>query len=241
MIYLFSDFSLNGPYVGQLKSAIYNNNKNSEVIDLMHDAPSFDIKHSALLLNNIKNYLSNNYICCCIVDPGVGGKRNGIVVCRDNNYFIGPDNGLFEYIYRTDESLTLYKIVWKPEYLSETFHGRDIFAPIAAQIDNGNFTGLDLINSNEVQRFAWEDDQYEIIYIDHYGNLMTGISASNISKSSVLIFKKFKIEFSNTYENMPEGQICWYINSCELVEIGCKNSNSAVKVSAQIGDYIELL
>ena len=241
MIYLFSDFSMNGPYVGQLKSVIYNNNKNSKVIDLMHDAPSFDIKHSALLLNSIKNYLSDNYICCCIVDPGVGGERNGIVVRRDKNYFIGPDNGLFEYIYRTDESLTFYKIVWRPEYLSNTFHGRDIFAPIAAQIDNGSFDGLDLISPNEVKRFSWKDEQYEIIYIDHYGNLMTGISASSLSKSSVLFFKGLKIEFSNTYEYMPDSQLCWYINSCELVEIGSKNSNSALKVSAKIGDIIEQL
>jgi len=105
----------------------------------------FDIKHSACMLNSFTQYLPVGSVFCCVVDPGVGSDRNAIVVKANENYFVGPDNGLFEYVCRSDSDFRLYNIVWSPDVLSTTFHVRDIFAPIAAQIDNSVFDSLDKI------------------------------------------------------------------------------------------------
>lgn len=240
MILLFTDFSLQGPYVAQLKAAIYNINPELKIIDLMHDAPVFDIKHSACLLNSLIPSVPANSIFCCVVDPGVGSSRRPIVIKSGNNYFIGPDNGLFEYIYRKNDYLEFYNILWRPQVISNTFHGRDLFAPIAARISNGIFDGIQVLDSSEVKRYAWSDDLCEIIYIDHFGNLMTGIRSSSISNDKVIFLKGNEVIYSDTYSNMPEDTLCWYINSNQLVEIGLNKKNAAVTYYSQIGDLVEL-
>lgn len=241
MIILFTDFGLQGPYVGQLKSVLYQNNPDSKIIDLMHDAPMFDIKHSACLLNSLIQYFPVGSVFCCVVDPGVGSDRNAIVVKANDQYFVGPDNGLFEYLVRSDPDFTAYYIVWQPEVLSKTFHGRDIFAPITAQIDAGDFDSLEKINQNDLKRFSWPNDVFEIIYIDHFCNLMTGIRESSISAETELVFNGQNISYVETYSNMPDGQLCWYINSNQLVEIGLNKMNAGLVHTAQIGDPLEII
>lgn len=239
MIFLYTDFSLNGPYVGQLKSAIYEVNSNANIIDLMHDAPACNIKYSALLLKQLVNYLPNSCVCCCVVDPGVGGKRSNIVVRFDNKYFVGPDNGLFEYILRSEGLLKTYEITWKPKSLSNTFHGRDIFAPTAARIENKNFDGLTETSLNNIQRNIWDNDLYEIIHIDNFGNLMTGIHSSSMSFSESLTLNGYKVEYVKTYELMPESTLCWYINSSDLVEIGLKADSAKSYTKSLIGCSVQ--
>ena len=241
MIVLFTDFSLNGPYVGQLKSAIFQNCPESKIIDLIHDAPVFDIKHSACLLNSLIQYLPVGSVFCCVVDPGVGSERNAIVIKANENYFVGPDNGLFEYICRSNPDFTLYNIVWRPDVLSTTFHGRDIFAPIAAQIDNSVFDSIENIKPDEIQRFSWPNDLFEIIYIDHFGNLMTGIRDTSMSSEIVLNLNGQKVTYGSTYANMPHGVLCWYINSNHLVEIGLNQQNAALVQGVKIGDQLKII
>lgn len=240
MIILFTDFGLEGPYVGQLKATVYNICPQATIVDLMHDAPMFDVKHSALLLNSLSHYFPSGCIFCCVVDPGVGSNRNAIVVKADDNYFVGPDNGLFEYILQTRERLTTYKIAWTPESLSSTFHGRDIFAPIAAQIESGQFGNLKEINPTDIKRFSWPNDVYEIIYIDHFGNLMTGIKGSSISTKSLFNLKGKKIAYAQTYADMRDDELSWYINSNNLVEIGVNQSDASIRCNAHIGDPVDI-
>ena len=241
MIILYTDFSQLGPYVGQLKSVISQYNPDSKIIDLIHDAPMFDVKHSAYFLNSLTPYFSDESVFCCVVDPGVGGTRNNIVVKADNKYYIGPDNGLFEYIIRSASKLEYYTISWEPEVLSTTFHGRDIYAPIAAQIDSGFFEEIEKIAPKDVTRFNWPNDLYEIIYIDSFGNLMTGIRATSIDIESILHIKGEKVYFSKTYTTMPDGQVCWYVNSNGLIEIALNKDNAGLKYDIKIGEAVGFL
>lgn len=241
MIILFTDFSYNGPYVGQLKSAIYQLSQNIKIIDLMHDAPKFDVKHSALLLSTLINKFPKNSVFCCVVDPGVGSKREALVLKVDEQYFIGPDNGLFEYILRSGKLLKTFKIIYKPETISKTFHGRDIFAPIAAQLEDNNFTNLEVISPNDLLRYDWKPNLEEIIYIDSFGNLMTGIKKGALSKVSIIHYKGHEINFSAAYSGVLEGDFCWYVNSNDLIEIAVNSGSAASVLDAQIGDFVKTL
>lgn len=238
MIILYTDFTQQGPYVGQLKAAIYKQYSNAKVVDLMHDAPSFDVKHSARLLNSLIQYFPEGSVFCCVVDPGVGSARQAIVLKVGSQYFVGPDNGLFEYILRSKDELQAYKISWQPAKLSATFHGRDIFAPIAANIAQRDFSGIESTSLNNITRFDWENDLFEIIYIDAYGNLLTGIAASSISTETILELKGTKIQFAKTYTDMPMGELCWYVNSNQHIEIALRGQSAAKIYSSQIGDIV---
>lgn len=240
MIILFTDFSHNGPYVGQLKSAIYKINPAVNIIDLMHDAPGFDIKHSALLLSTLIEHFPDDSIFCCVIDPGVGSSRNAVVLKIAQQYFIGPDNGLFEYILRTDKCIKSYKIVYQANKISTTFHGRDIFAPVAAQLSNNNIDNLEEINNASLTRFNWQADLSEIIYIDSFGNLMTGIRAASLNKQSVIHYKGYQIGYARTYSEMTGEQCFWYPNSNNLVEIAVNSQSAARQLNSQIGDFVQI-
>ncbi len=241
MIILYTDFTLHGPYVGQLKAAIYKQNPSVNIIDLMHDVPNFNIRYSACLLNSLIEYFPDDSVFCCVIDPGVGSARQSIVLKINNQYLIGPDNGLFEYILRSSHKSQAYKIVWAPSQLSATFHGRDIFAVIAARIAQMDFSGIDKLPLNDILRFDWENNLAEIIYIDAYGNLMTGIAASAISTETVIELKGRRVYFAKTYAEMPTNQPCWYVNSNQLVEIALREQNTAKAYSSQIGDIVNIL
>ncbi len=241
MIILYTDFTLRGPYVGQLKAAVYAKHPDAKVIDLMHDAPGFDVKHSACLLNSLIQYFPLDSVFCCVVDPGVGSSRQAIVLKVNSQYFVGPDNGLFEYILRSAKDIQAYKITWQPLELSCTFHGRDIFAPVAAKIMQADFDGIENIPVNDVMRFDWPNDIFEIIYIDAYGNLMTGIAATAISRATILELKGIKIYFSKTYADMLPDTLCWYVNSNQLVEIALREGHAAKTHFCEIGDSVNIL
>jgi len=241
MILLYTDFTFNGPYLGQLKAAIYQNNTEAQIIDLMHDVPSFDVKHSAYLLNSLVEYFPDGSVFCCVIDPEVGSKREAIALKIGEQYFIGPDNGIFEYLLRSKKDTQGYKIIWKPKTLSTTFHGRDIFAPIAANISKNDFSGLKSIPLSNLKRFDWSNNLFEVIYIDAYGNMMTGISASAIDEEDILGLAGIKISFAKTYSDMHKDTMCWYINSNQLVEIALRERNASETYSCKIGAVINLI
>ena len=116
-----------------------------------------------------------------VIDPGVGGIRAPGVLEADGRWFVGPDNGLFEVVARRcDGTPQWWNILWRPDRLSETFHGRDLFAPIAARLARGETPrrgGDDFEDAplERIQRLDWPDDLAEIVYIDGFGNAMTGI------------------------------------------------------------------
>ncbi|HBC09138.1 MAG TPA: hypothetical protein DC046_16375 [Rhodospirillaceae bacterium] len=134
MLVLFSDFGFQGPYVGQMKAVLHAGAPGVPVVDLMHDAPPFDPQSSAYLLAALAGGLAPGAVVLAIVDPGVGTDRRALVVEADGRWFIGPDNGLFALTVRRASKARAWEITWRPEKLSVSFHGRDLFAPVAAEI-----------------------------------------------------------------------------------------------------------
>jgi len=137
MIVLCTDFGPTGPYLGQVKAVLARAAPAVPVIDLFADLPAFAPRLSAYLLAAYADWFEAGDVILAVVDPGVGGPRGALVVEADGRWFVGPDNGLLELVLRRAERARCFAITWRPPALSATFHGRDLFAPVAARLADG--------------------------------------------------------------------------------------------------------
>jgi len=241
MIVLFTDFGCNGPYTGQMKASIYQVNPAAIVVDLFANAPSFNPRACGYLLSAYSRYFPVSSIFLCVVDPGVGtGQRKPSVIEVDGQFFVGPDNGLFDVVARYSNNAIVSEILWRPDCLSSTFHGRDLFAPVAAHLSLGGCPKGYLGNSASFLTDSVAEELFELVYIDDYGNAMTGIRASSILSSVILRVHGYELSYATTFAVVPKGEMFWYENSVGLVELAVNCGNAAEKLGLNIGDNIEL-
>ena len=225
MIALFTDFGAEGPYLGQMISVLDQEAPDTKVIDLLSNAPTADPRLGAYLLAALSRCLPQGTVFLCVVDPGVGGTRLPIVLEADGRWFVGPDNGLFNTVARQAKKTGWWTIEWRPNRLSSSFHGRDLFAPITARIAQGKISG-------EIQTYpgpdvsSWPADIKTIIYIDHYGNAMTGSRKSSIAEHQVLAINGHIIRPAKAFYTVPKGHPFWYENSCGLIEIAVNSGRA---------------
>ena len=243
MILLFTDFGYDGPYVGQIKALLATMAPDACTIDLMHDAPAHDPSAAAYLLTALVREMPSNVVCLAIVDPGVGSDRPPVILRADGRWFVGPDNGLFEIIQRRAQSADQWTITWRPEYLSRSFHGRDLFAPVAARLERGEDPPGQPYpvgwQSQPTRPGAnWPNDKAAITYIDRFGNAMTGLRASLLDQSQVLSIGTMPVQHAAVFSKVPPGRIFWYANSCGLVEIAANCASAAAICHLKIGDII---
>src|ERR1700746_2532460 len=137
MIVLFTDFGLQGPYTGQMKAVPCRMAPGIPAIDLFANAPVGNPKASAYLLAAYAEWFAVGTVFLSVVDPGVGGTRPPSIIEADGRWYVGPGNGLFELVKRRATNNRSWNIDWKPERLSASFHGRDLFAPVAAMLARG--------------------------------------------------------------------------------------------------------
>jgi S-adenosylmethionine hydrolase len=235
MIVLFTDFGNGGPYLGQVEAKLYSEAGDMRVVHLVNDAPAGEPRLSSYLLAATSSDFPPGSVFLCVVDPGVGGERLPVVLKADDKWFVGPDNGLLNSVAVQAERVHWWIIHWKPEKLSASFHGRDLFAPIAAQLATGNhpdendcYPGPDL-NS-------WPADIPAIIYIDHYGNAMTGWRYTRDLDNKVLVWNRMHaIEQAGTFCEVEPGQAFWYCNSSGLVEIAVNRGRADQKLGVTAG------
>lgn len=241
MIVLFTDFGLEGPYTGQVKAVLVRDAPGVPVLDLFADAPAANPKASAYLLAAHAVWFSSGTVFLCVVDPGVGGERAAIVVEADGRWYVGPDNGLFELVIRRAAMVRSWKISWKPESLSASFHGRDLFAPVAARLARGENPPGALRQADVGRMPEWPDDLAEIVYIDHYGNAMTGIRAPVIKKSSRIRASGRTLARVRTFSEVPKGEGFWYENSNGLAEIAVNSGRADRMLALEIGSPVEVV
>ena len=138
MIVLFTDFGLAGPYTGQVTAVLQQTAPGVPVIPLFADAPSGRPRPAAYLLAAYAAWFPAGTVLLCVIDPGVGGGRRGLIAEAAGRLYVGPDNGLFELVLRRAASPRCWEITWRPPALSASFHGRDLFAPVAARLARGD-------------------------------------------------------------------------------------------------------
>lgn len=238
-VVLFTDFGVTGPYVGQVRAVLLAQAPGAPVVELMADAPAFDPRASSCLLAALLPHVPANAVMLCVVDPGVGTSRRPVILDLDGRLFVGPDNGLFEMPTRRATRLAAWEIGWRPQSLSATFHGRDLFAPVAARLARGEDPAAAGGMPITVPRQAdWPDEMDEIIYLDPYGNGFTGLAAHRLPKGAVLRIGQARLERARTYGDLPAGVPFWYENSLGLVEVAVARGSAQRVLGLEIGTKI---
>ncbi|WP_455219253.1 SAM hydrolase/SAM-dependent halogenase family protein [Kaarinaea lacus] len=243
MIVLYTDYGINGPYVGQLKNVIAQLSPDTLMIDLMHDAPSYDAEASAYLLAALVDEFPDNTIFLCVVDPGVGGNRKPVVVRVGEKWFVGPDNGLFNVVALHGagvQEVQWWCIDWQPSRLSSSFHGRDLFAPVAAMLANGEPVPGETLLLEKKQKIDWPADLAKVIYIDHFGNVITGIRASAVTLDQTLKINGHQFGWARTFSDVNLGDGFWYENANGLVEIAVNQGRASQQYKLRVGDEVHI-
>lgn len=240
LIVLFTDFGFADPYVGQLHGVLARVAPAARVVDLLHDVPSFDIRAGAYLLPALAAQFPVGAVFLAIVDPGVGSERRPIMLNADGHCYVGPDNGLFEIVARRSAKHECRLIDWRPANLSASFHGRDLFAPIVARIAIGDPMAATVATLTPPPG-DWPDDLPAIIYIDHYGNAITGLRAANVDRRSVLAVAGRQLQYGEVFAAVTPGMPFWYANSMGLVEIAVNKGSAAEVLGLRIGLEVSVL
>ncbi|MGD8908366.1 MAG: SAM-dependent chlorinase/fluorinase [Chromatiales bacterium] len=241
LIASYTDFGPTGPYLGQMAAVLATQAPNIPQITLMPDAPMFDPLSAGLLLSYLRNNLPPHTLVLAVVDPGVGGSRRPIMVKNDRQLFVGPDNGLFIPIVRRSDDCIIETITWHPHGLSESFHGRDLFAPVAAKLASAKEVEGNLLKPEEMVGYDSPLDSNRIIYIDYYGNAMTGINAEDIEENKTFSVKGAVLHYARTFSEVPEGQAFWYRNSMGMVEFAVNRGSAASILKLDLGMKIAIL
>lgn len=240
MIVLFTDFGLSGPYTGQMKAVLYRHAPGVPVIDLFSDVPSFDPKAGAYLLDAYYREFPKGSVFLCVVDPGVGTGRRPLVMHAEGFWFVGPDNGLLSVVARRAADPAFWEITWRPERLSASFHGRDLFAPVAAKLALGADPPGRPLEPDHCIRTGWPEELAQCIYVDHYGNVMTGLRAQALHPNALLEVKGYSIPHARTFGDVSKGRAFWYENSNGLVEISVNQGSAVNELGLRVGDHITI-
>ncbi len=241
MIVLFTDFGLAGPYVGQIEAVLLQSAPGEPVVNLFADAPRCNPKAGAYLLAAYAGEFPLDAVFLAVVDPGVGDERRRPCIVRaDGRWYVGPDNGLFNMVARRARSVRWWDISWRPARLSSSFHGRDLFAPVAARIARGEEPPGEPAPVEARVEPDWPDDLPEVVYIDHFGNAMTGIRASALSPGSRLMVAGRRIAHACTFSAVAPGEAFWYENANGLVEIAVNRGDARKELGLVIGSPLEV-
>jgi len=235
MIVLFTDFGGRGPYLGQMRAVLARRAPEVPAVDLLSDAPAFDAKASAYLLAAYAAAFDKGDVFICVVDPGVGGRRAPLVLEADGRWFVGPDNGLLTVAARRAAAAQAWEITWRPRRLSASFHGRDLFAPVAAELARGTLLAS---RPRAVPVEDWPEDLAEIVYVDGYGNAITGVRAAVLGRDDVLRAGQRRIARARTFGDVAPGAAFWYENANGLAEIAVNRGRADQALGLGVGSEI---
>lgn len=238
IITLTTDFGLDDHYIGVMKGVILGINSDAVITDITHGIPKYDIFKAAFTVRNSYKYFPKDSIHIVVVDPEVGSERKPIVVESEQSVFIGPDNGVFSFILEENNGISIVEIT-NPKYMlsdvSDTFHGRDIFAPVAAHLSLGlninelgeNIQSPNLLNLPEPTTTEYEIVG-EVIYEDSFGNLITNIPRDLIKGYSKIQIDEFIIDsVASSYRDVEKGEVLAIIGSSGFLEISVNHGSAS--------------
>ncbi len=240
-IFFFTDFGVQGPYLGLMEAAVGSVCASVRVVNLMCDAPRHDPRRAARLLAALAPWLPADAIVVAVVDPGVGSERGMLALEADGRWFLGPDNGLLSLVGRSAAHRRLWALEAEPDApLSASFHGRDVFAPAAARLACGMRPRLKSLGQTAIVGEDWPATLPEVIYIDHFGNAMTGIFPADLSPSGALVVQGKEIVRVRTFSDVAQGELLCYENSLGLMEIAVNGGSAARRLGLCIGSPVGL-
>jgi len=258
LITLMTDFGTSDYYVAAMKGMILQTNPKATIVDITHEISPQNLLHGAFVLRQTFPYFPANTICAAVVDPTVGSNRRIIAARYNGRIVIAPDNGLITLLHR-DADLEEIRSVENRRYfadtLSSTFHGRDIFAPVAAHLSRGVAMDqlgpvVDQIEILNLTKPIFNDDgtiDGEIMLVDNFGNLISNISELDLSaahsiRANLNVFVgSHKIgPVRSAYADVPSGKPLALIGSSQMLEVTVNMGNAAKILDGQPGTPISL-
>jgi S-adenosylmethionine hydrolase len=170
-----------------------------------------------------------------VVDPGVGSARDGVVMRADGRWFVGPDNGLFSVVAGRSASRSLWRLASVPEDAAPSFHGRDVFAPLAAAVATDDFPNESVETAQRLEVALPHDDVAEVIYVDHYGNAFTGLRAGSADHSAGIAVGGRLLRHARVFSDVAQGEAFWYANSIGLVALAVNGGSCAARLGIALG------
>jgi S-adenosylmethionine hydrolase len=255
VITLVTDFGAKDWFVGTMKGVLLRAARRANIVDITHEIPAGEIRTGAFALAASCRFFPKGTVHVAVVDPGVGSARRPIAVQTTDYYFVGPDNGVLS-LALVHETIKQVRVLESAKYflqpVSRTFHGRDIFAPVAAQLSNGlsmqklgrtvkDFTQL---TWPEVKRTA-HTIAGEILYLDRFGNAITNVERAALSdleltQCTVSGRGQWRCPVGAFYQGVPRGQPVALIGSTGRLEIAVNGGSAAKQLHLRIGDRVVL-
>ena len=240
IITLTTDFGSRDHYVGAMKGVILSINENVHPVDITHCVESHDIRAASFVIGNSYRYFPKNTVHLVVVDPGVGGRRKPLALFADGHFFVGPDNGVFSSVIRRCGDFSAREIKNSDYFLKETsstFHGRDIFSPVAAHLSLGvslSQIGPRIRNPEILPRDGYSVDGAEIrgtvVYTDKFGNLVTSIPTEAVSdgaRAEITVGDRRVTGISKSYSSAPPGEIVVVGGSGGHIEISVNQGRAS--------------
>ncbi len=254
-ITLTTDFGLDDGYVGAMKGVILSLLPTAQIVDITHAIAPQNIPQAAYILSTATPYFPPHTVHVVVVDPGVGSERRPLAVFTDRAVYVGPDNGVFSQVYEREPVREIRQLT-NPAYhlpaISHTFHGRDIFSPVAAHIALGapaSNLGPEISDPVRLQLFDFAQNKLpapargadgslhgQVIYADRFGNLITDIPVTWLEGRTDWYFEMAGITivgFHSTYSRVEPGAWVALGSSAGLIEIAIRNGNAAAQLEAR--------
>jgi S-adenosylmethionine hydrolase len=244
IITLLTDFGWGDGYIGAMKGVILDINPDCCIIDLAHHIPPHDVMGGALVLGQTYTFFPAGTIHVAVVDPGVGGARRPLILEAGDYLFVGPDNGIFTFVLKQEQGAQAYELVeerFRLPRVSQTFHGRDIFAPAAAHlsrevppaemgpvVDSAELTTLAIPEPTLKGDLDGEALLGEVIWVDYFGNLITNISQERLGEFATGGIVELEIKgerirgLKTSYEEGQEGEVIALWGGAGFLEISLK-------------------
>lgn len=254
IITVTTDFGLRDPYVGMMKGVILSINPEARIIDISHQVKAGNIRHAASLIQEACVFFPKDTIHIGVVDPGVGSDRRPILVKTEDHYFIGPDNGLFWPIIQSNEHVDIVHLT-KDDYflpnVSHTFHGRDVFAPVAAHLSNNiNPLKMGTVVTDPVQlqlpvvQRRGKVLTGQIMRVDNFGNIITNIRKKDLDTHIGTEQPEIKLgnlvveNVHETYAETEEGDLLALIGSSGYLEIAVNLGRACDGTGVATGELV---
>jgi S-adenosylmethionine hydrolase len=255
IITLITDFGTEAGYLGAVKGVILKINPDVQIVDISHQVKPFDVWEGAFMLKNSYGFFPKGTIHMVVIDPGVGSSRQALLIISENYSFVGPDNGVFSFVYDEEKILKMMNISNTKYSIgkSSTFHARDIFAPVAAYLSLGIKPEEFGPEAKECMKFKIPSPivknnliQGEILWVDRFGNLITNLNYSQVKilkskkEFKITIGKKIIRKISNSYSEGKGNEILALEGSSGYLEMAANQGSAENILKKKTGDKFEV-
>lgn len=261
IVALLSDFGTQDHYVGAMKGAVLSVCPDAQLVDLVHDLPPHDVEAGAFALAAATSSFPPGTVFLAVVDPGVGTSRRGLAAQAGAHLFVAPDNGLLSLVLADHPAARVYELsnahLFRPE-VSSTFHGRDVFGPVAGHLARGLaiedvgplVTDARRIPPPAIRRLAGEEWEAEVVHLDRFGNLTTNVSDRDLDDilghfggdptAVVVVVEGTVVPLVRTYGEVAEGEGCALLGSSRRLEVAIHGGSAARLLGVARGAQVRI-